>query len=329
MSAVQPATPPEQGCTLAKNETVPRHFYALFCPVIVIDGAVGGDVIAIGGTIHINGSIHGSLIAIGQAIVINGSIAGSIRAVAPTMVITSQAVLSAPTADLSAAALTLEIDTMLPGDLWFAGRDIVIQGAIQGTRHLFLLPTPDRQVAPWADYVFGTVQTWFGLVFVQALLLILARARVKRASMTIESHFWATFWRGQRMLLLAVSALIIGYLVAGLIAGALVLFSLGGFFVLVMAACLSIGLGVTGAGLAMIGIVAPALVAYTVGRRINRQTGADRTQTPATALVSALLTGGVVVAALVALPVIGIIAAECCGAIGIGALLRGPQPSES
>ena len=75
--------------TVEKGQVLDQNV-VLSGPVVVMDGVVNGDLVAVGGDVTINGPVNGSLIIAAKNAAVNGPVTGSIYAAAPALKLGAQ-----------------------------------------------------------------------------------------------------------------------------------------------------------------------------------------------------------------------------------------------
>ena len=99
---------------------------------VTVDAQVSGDVVSFGETVVIGGQITEDILSIGRNVVVSGTIEGDVRVLGAT--VTPAAEIGG---DLMAAAysITVPANTSIGGNVWLAGHDAKLIGAVAGDLH--------------------------------------------------------------------------------------------------------------------------------------------------------------------------------------------------
>jgi hypothetical protein len=95
------------------------HNTVLAGPVVVMNGEINGDLLAVGGKITINGQVNGNLVAAGRSIVLNGEVTGTVY--------------------IGAGLLELGPQAEVGRDLYYAGYGIKTQEGTKVSRDLNII----------------------------------------------------------------------------------------------------------------------------------------------------------------------------------------------
>ena len=218
---------------------------------VVMEGTVNGDLIVAGRTIMVNGIVNGSIIAAAETISINGETTRAVRIAGNNLIVNGKI---GRYLLLAGRDFKMDSDAEVGGDVIFGTSSAYLDGLIKGdvksgneyltissTANILgklvyasrreaniesgaqiggtltrLTPQPEQEISSGFN-LWWLIISFFMILVVGIVLILIAPEPLKRGADTIRKHPWASLGWGTVLLIVTpISALIVGVTIIGI-----------------------------------------------------------------------------------------------------------------